>query len=133
MRRILVVGYPKSGNTWATRMTAELLSAPTTSRSARARSRAACARLLQHLGVQRSAERVRTAIARQSLAAAKQRFEMRGDRRRASFLREGSSGAWVTALTAEQHALCARRFAPILERLGYADPRAPIPSPVAVG
>jgi hypothetical protein len=28
MRRILVVGYPKSGNTWATRLTAELAGAP---------------------------------------------------------------------------------------------------------
>ena len=27
-RRVLVVGYPKSGNTWLTRLTAELLGAP---------------------------------------------------------------------------------------------------------
>jgi hypothetical protein len=27
-RRVLVVGYPKSGNTWLTRLTAELLNAP---------------------------------------------------------------------------------------------------------
>ena len=30
VRRILVVGYPKSGNTWLTRLTAELLAAPVT-------------------------------------------------------------------------------------------------------
>lgn len=82
---------------------------------------AVCGRLLRHLGVARTSERIRAAIARQSFAAARSRFEARGDSRRATFLREGSSGAWIKTLTPEQTSFCSERFAPTLERLGYAD------------
>ena len=78
-----------------------------------------CARLLQHLGLHGSADGIRAAIARQSFAWAKWRYTMRGDRQRAAFLRQGSSGTWVDSLTAAQSTFCAERFAPTLERLGY--------------
>ena len=47
-RRMLVVGYPKSGNTWLTRLAAELLGAPVkdfggSRRAARSRSKAKAA------------------------------------------------------------------------------------------
>ncbi len=78
-----------------------------------------CGRLLQHLGVHSSAERIRAAIARHAFASAKMRFAMSGDSKRAAFLRQGSSGGWIKALSSEQSAFCAERFAPTLGRLGY--------------
>ena len=80
-----------------------------------------CHRLLQHLGAHSSAERVRAAIARQAFANAKMRFATAGDSTRAAFLRQGSSGGWIKALTPEQSTFCDERFAPILARLGYVD------------
>jgi hypothetical protein len=80
-----------------------------------------CCRLLQHLGVHCSADRLRAAIARQAFANAKMRFATCGDSQRAAFLRQGSSGGWVKTLTPEQSAFCAERFAPMLARLGYVD------------
>ncbi len=80
-----------------------------------------CQRLLQHLGVHASAERIRAAIARQAFANAKMRFANAGDTRRAAFLRQGSSGGWITTLTPEQNAFCTERFARMLARLGYVD------------
>ncbi len=80
-----------------------------------------CHRLLQHLGVHSSAERVRAAIARQAFANAKMRFATSGDSKRATFLRQGSSGGWIKTLTPEQSTFCAERFAPTLTRLGYID------------
>lgn len=77
------------------------------------------ARLLLHLGLRVSADGIRAAIARQSFACAKGRFAMHGDKRRAAFLRQGSSGDWIDTLTPAQGALCVERFAPTLERLGY--------------
>ena len=80
-----------------------------------------CQRLLQHLGVHSSAERVRAAIARQAFATAKMRFATRGDSKRAAFLRQGASGVWIKTLTPEQSTFCAERFAPTLARLGYVE------------
>lgn len=80
-----------------------------------------CARLLLHLGLRSSADGIRAAVARQSFAHAKRRFTMHGDKQRATFLRQGSSGAWIDTLTAAQSAFCAERFAPTLERLGYVE------------
>jgi hypothetical protein len=80
-----------------------------------------CARLLAHLGLHCPAESVRTAIAHQSFVTTKLRFTQRGDQQRAAFLRQGTSGAWLEALTPEQHAFCAERFALTLERLGYVE------------
>ena len=82
---------------------------------------AECCRLLQHLGAHSSPERIRAAIARQAFANAKTRFTTSGDSRRAAFLRQGSSGGWINALTPEQSTFCAERFAPMLARLGYID------------
>ena len=90
-----------------------------------------CHRLLQHLGVHSSAERVRAAIARQAFANAKMRFATSGDGKRAAFLRQGSSGGWIKTLTPEQDSFCAERFAPILARLGYIDAPA-LPSRIAL-
>jgi hypothetical protein len=83
-----------------------------------------CTRLLQHLGVHCSGERIRAAIARQSFANVKLRFATRGDSKRAGLLRQGSSGGWINALTREQSTFCAERFAPTLARLGYIEPTA---------
>ena len=80
-----------------------------------------CHRLLQHLGVHSSTERIRAAIARQAFANAKMRFVTSGDDKRAAFLRQGSSGGWVKSLTPEQSTFCAERFARMLGRLGYVD------------
>ena len=80
-----------------------------------------CSRLLQHLGVHCSAERIRAAIARQAFANARMRFATRGDDKRTAFLRQGSSGAWIKTLTPEQSTFCGERFAPMLARLGYVD------------
>ncbi len=82
---------------------------------------AECCRLLQHLGVHSSAERIRAAIARQTFANAKTRFTTSGDCKRAAFLRQGSSGGWINTLTPAQSTFCAERFAPMLARLGYVD------------
>lgn len=90
-----------------------------------------CHRLLQHLGVHSSADRVRAAIARQAFANAKMRFAATGDSKRAAFLRQGSSGGWTRTLTPEQSAFCAARFAPMLTRLGYVDTPA-LPNRVAL-
>lgn len=89
-----------------------------------------CCRLLQHLGVHGSAERVRAAVARQAFANAKMRFAASGDTTRAAFLRQGSSGGWIRTLTPEQSTFCAERFAPMLARLGYVDTPA-VARPVA--
>ena len=78
-----------------------------------------CRRLLAHLGVQRSAVRIRTAIAAQSFAAVKRKFLERADLARATFLREGRAGAWRTALTAHERAYCLERFGGTLARLDY--------------
>lgn len=78
-----------------------------------------CLRLLAHLGVERSATWVRSAIQTQSFAAAKSRFLERRDFARAKFLREGRAGGWRTALTVEERAYCLERFGRTLARLNY--------------
>ena len=90
-----------------------------------------CHRLLQHLGVHSSAERIRAAIARQAFANAKMRFATLGDSKRAAFLRQGSSGGWLRTLAPEQSAFCAERFAATLTRLGYVDTPA-VARPIAL-
>jgi hypothetical protein len=78
-----------------------------------------CRRLLAHLGVERSAAKVRMAIAVQSFAAVKRKFLEHADLARATFLREGRAGAWHTVLTPHERAYCLERFGRTLARLGY--------------
>jgi len=76
-------------------------------------------RLLNHLGVKRTAEQIKAAVLQQSFRVAKQRYLDAGEHARAASLRRGRDGDWRASLTTEQQMFCWRRFGPTLAYLGY--------------
>lgn len=62
---------------------------------------------------------MKTAIRNQSFDAAKARFAEAGQTRKANFLRQGRSGGYKDALSADQIARLNQAYGPLLERLGY--------------
>lgn len=77
-------------------------------------------RIHEHVGIPVDKERMAHAIQNQSFDVAKARYEEKGDKRKANFLRKGASGGYADELTPDQIERLETAYSPLLERLGYA-------------
>jgi hypothetical protein len=78
-----------------------------------------CRRVLQYLGLERSAAQIFTAIDNQSFARKKQTLLQQGETGRAKFLRTGRSGQWREQLPVYLQRRFATELAAELEEWGY--------------
>jgi hypothetical protein len=79
-----------------------------------------CAKILRHLGIERSDEEIDAAIRSQSFANKKAQFLKTGETGRAKFLRVGASGQWRQKLPAKAQELFAQNLGDELRECGYA-------------
>lgn len=77
------------------------------------------ARVLRHLGIERSAEAIAAAVENQSFARKKEALRKSGETGRAKFLRVGESGQWREKLPAHLQARFADELGEELRRWGY--------------
>jgi Sulfotransferase domain len=77
------------------------------------------ARLLPHLGIERAAETIATAVQKQSFERKKETLLRSGETGRAKFLRVGKSGQWRDQLPAHLQARFAEELGAELARWGY--------------
>ncbi|GEM_PF-861808 len=78
-----------------------------------------CQRILNHLGLQRSPEKIREAIRNQSFETKRKAFAENGDQAKAEFLRVGRSEQWTERLSSSQIRLFAESIPDELTNLGY--------------
>ncbi len=86
-----------------------------------------CRRVLGVLGLERSAEQIRTAVENQSFDRKKETLLAAGEASRAAFLRAGRAAQWRTRLSPAQQAFALEHLRPALEELGYPAGTAPSP------
>jgi hypothetical protein len=79
---------------------------------------ASCA-ILEHLGLERSAEFINNAITKQSFKKRKEDFVNSGNHAQAQFLRKGKNEQWRTKLTSFQKQLFNQHLADDLKRFSY--------------
>jgi len=78
-----------------------------------------CTRILQHLGLKRSAQEIASAVANQSFEHKKQALLQQGETGRAKFLRVGKSGQWQKKLPPHLQTRFAKEIGPEMREWGY--------------
>ncbi len=77
------------------------------------------ARILQHLGLERSAVEIAAAVENQSFARKKEKLLEQGDTGRAKFLRVGKSGQWQEQLAPDLRIRFSEKLGPALTNWNY--------------
>jgi hypothetical protein len=78
-----------------------------------------CARILRHLGLERTPDEIAAAVENQSFARKKETLLQSGETGRAKFLRVGKSGQWRDKLPAHLQERFARELGRELAEWGY--------------
>lgn len=75
--------------------------------------------ILRYLSYNKSEERIKEDIAKQSFKNKKKEFELKGERVRAKHLRKGESGKWGNYITIEQSEIIKKDFSQMMKYFNY--------------